>query len=218
MLFRTSFALFTFFAGCGAVAAASGCGSTTDDANGGSQNGTDAGASIVDAAADALSVEHPDASCFVEIQEWPKLDSPHIGFGDSPTYNSNPPSSGPHYPVWAAFKDYTTAVDRRYYVHNMEHGGVVLLYKCDKPEGCPDVADAIKIARDGITTDPLCDPAVRVRAVITPDPLLDTPVAAAAWGFTYKAACVDIPTLTAFANAHQAKGPENLCANGQESF
>jgi len=57
-----------------------------------------------------------------------------------------------------------------------------------------------------------------VRTVITPDPLLDVPVAAAAWGYTYKADCVDLPSLIAFATEHYGNGPEVLCGNGTTSF
>lgn len=198
-----------------------GCGSRDND-NGSTSPAPseDGGTSVVDASADAIAVEHPDASCFVEIQQWPLLASPHVSFGDSPTYNSNPPSSGPHYPVWAAYTEYSAPVDRRYYVHNLEHGGVVFLYKCDDPDGggCAALESGVKAARDQMATDPMCDPAVRVRAVITPDPLIDTPIAVSAWGYTYKAACVDLPTLSAFVNAHYAQGPENLCNDGQPNF
>jgi hypothetical protein len=65
--------------------------------------------------------------------------------------------------------------------------------------------------------DPLClsipgGPAARV--VLTPDPLLETPIAAATWGATYTATCIDVPSLRAFANAHYGNGREPLCADG----
>jgi hypothetical protein len=59
---------------------------------------------------------------------------------------------------------------------------------------------------------------VRVRTVLTPDPLLDVPVAAAAWGWVYRAECVDLPTLRDFVRAHYGQGPEGLCNNGQTQF
>ena len=40
-------------------------------------------------------------------------------------------------------------------------------------------------------------------------------VAASAWGYIYRADCVDPVSLTAFINDHYAKGPENFCAGGQ---
>jgi len=212
---------FTFSCALGAALPliAFGCGSR-DNADSTPTPSEDGGMSIVDAAGDALSVERPDASCFVEIEQWPLLTATHIPFGDSPTYNSNPPSSGPHYPVWAAYTDYSVPVDRRYYVHNMEHGGVVFLYKCESADAgdCATFESGFRTVRDQMPTDPTCDPSVRVRAVITPDPLIDTPVAVSAWGYTYKAECIDLPTLTAFVNAHYGHGPEDLCADGTPNF
>ena len=49
----------------------------------------------------------------------------HIPIGASVVYNSNPPSSGPHYPVWANFQEFAVPVDDRYLVHSMEHGAVL---------------------------------------------------------------------------------------------
>ena len=50
--------------------------------------------------------------------------------------------------------------------------------------------------------------------VLTPDPLLDTPIAAAAWGATYTATCIDEASLRAFADAHYGQGPEDFCSDG----
>jgi hypothetical protein len=40
-------------------------------------------------------------------------------------------------------------------------------------------------------------------------------VAAAEWGKTYTAPCVDVPTLTAFVHDTYGKGPEAICAPGR---
>jgi hypothetical protein len=161
-----------------------------------------------------------DASCSVTVDDPPLLPASHVDVGTTVTYDSNPPSSGPHYPYWAAYRAYTTPVDRRYYVHNLEHGAIVFLYRCDQPAGCPDAARAMQAAADSLPDDPLCAkfPGVRVRTVITPDPLLDTPYAAAAWGWTYKSSCIDAPTLKQFAHDHYAQAPENLCEDGTAQF
>ena len=171
----------------------------------------------------------------------PLLPAIHVAIGTPVDYDSNPPSSGPHYPIWAAYQAYVVPLDRRYYVHNLEHGAVDLLYNCnvsadggtevedadvaDQDAGslgpCPAVAAQLQAIIDAFPNDPNCDPSSgqpRVRFVLTPDPLLDVPVAAAAWGWTYKAQCVDPATLTQFAKAHYDQGPEEICANGQSQF
>src|SRR5688572_10872756 len=46
-----------------------------------------------------------NASCLA-LQDSPELlASPHVAVGSKITYSSNPPSSGPHYPIWAAFQE-----------------------------------------------------------------------------------------------------------------
>jgi hypothetical protein len=52
--------------------------------------------------------------------------------------------------------------------------------------------------------------------VLTPDPDLDTPIAASAWGATYTATCIDTASLAAFVSEAYGKGPETTCANGED--
>ncbi len=161
---------------------------------------------------------HPDASCPVTIDTPPLQPAIHVPIGTAIEWDSNPPSSGEHYPVWAAFGEYTSPVPRGYYVHDLEHGAIVFLYNC-VDAGCPDVVAALRAASDAIPDDGLCaGQGTRVRTVITPDPLLDAPVAAAAWGWTYVAECADLQTLTAFAIAHYGQGAETLCTPGATQF
>ncbi|HEY2365632.1 MAG TPA: DUF3105 domain-containing protein, partial [Polyangiaceae bacterium] len=115
-------------------------------------------------------------------------------------------------------------------------GAIDFLYKCDAIDAgtsddggdggdggdagdpCSAVVEQLRLAVASIPTDPSCDPSIRVRFVLTPDPLIDHPIAAAAWGWTYNADCVDLATLEAFANAHYRQGPEDFCANGTTQF
>lgn len=133
------------------------------------------------------------------------------------TYATNPPSGGNHWGQWVAFKKYTTAVPREMYVHDLEHGAVVLSYRCD--DGCPDVVAALGKVFDEAAGDPLCLSAgstPKARLVLTPDPKLDTPIAASAWGATYTATCIDVPSLSAFVSANYGKGPEATCYAGED--
>jgi len=168
---------------------------------------------------------YPAASCLVAIDSPPLLPPIHVPIGTVIEWNSNPPSSGPHFPIWAAYQAYTTPVPRGYYLHNEEHGAIVLLYNCAlaAPGGldCDTIQSQLQQVSDALPDDPFCldhDAGLRVRTVITPDPLLDVPVAAAAWGWTYKAQCFDLQTLVAFARAHYAQGREDFCNNGQSTF
>ena len=63
----------------------------------------------------------------------------HIPFGSkSPvSYNSSPPSSGPHYENIVGWGTYTEPQRYEHLIHNLEDGGVVIYYQCD--DGCPDL-------------------------------------------------------------------------------
>jgi hypothetical protein len=156
------------------------------------------------------------SACNVRLDMPPLLDSPHVPEGTVITYDSNPPSSGPHYPIWANFQEFDKPVDDGYLVHSEEHGGVLLLYSCTDAAGgaCNSMVSALRAVRDAVPTDPTCDPSIRVRIIIAPRPANDAPVAAAAWGNTYKADCVDPPSLAQFVADHYAKAPENFCSAG----
>ena len=46
------------------------------------------------------------------------------------TYSSNPPTSGPHFPVWAKKGVYDRLMSDGYLIHSLEHGYVVISYDC----------------------------------------------------------------------------------------
>lgn len=47
-------------------------------------------------------------------------------------YSSNPPSSGPHFAIWAKPGVYDRLISDGYFIHSMEHGYVVIWYDCSK--------------------------------------------------------------------------------------
>lgn len=158
----------------------------------------------------------PDAACPVVVATHPIDTATHVAEGSAITYSTNPPSSGPHYGIWANFKEYDKVIADGYLVHSMEHGAVLVFYDCD-PSACvapPGVLDALRAVRNAVPTDPACDPSIRVRVILAPRPANDVPVAAAAWGATYKADCVDAPSLGKFITDFYAKAPENFCTPG----
>ena len=166
------------------------------------------------AVVDAAPVD--GGACNVRIDAVPVVPSPHVPDGTPIVYGSNPPSSGPHYSEWANFQEFTHPVDDGNLVHSLEHGAVLLLYKCDADAAaCDEIVTALRAVRDAIPTDPLCDPAIRTRVILAPRAANDVAIAAAAWGYVYRADCVDAASLTSFVNAHYGMGPENFCVAGQ---
>ena len=199
-------------AACLAPLLVAGCGGS-----GGSGGGSGGGAGT-----GTTTISHPGApplpgetACtVVEVTDIHVASATHVPACTAIEYPTNPPSGGNHWPSWAAYKKYDVPVRREMYVHDLEHGGIVLAYHCKN--GCPEVVAALSSVRDGMPADPACagPPGPSVRMVVTPDHRLATPIAAAAWGATYTATCIDLPSLQAFARAHYAHGPEDSCNDG----
>jgi hypothetical protein len=135
------------------------------------------------------------------------------------SYNSSPPSSGPHCNEWGSYAVYgeDAPLPACNFLHNLEHGAVVLLYNC--PDGCADQVEALEQLIAAAPADPDCG--AQKRLLLTPYAEMDATIAAVAWGFTWTADCLDEAardSLLDFIADHQGSGgdaPEpTVCANG----
>lgn len=121
------------------------------------------------------------------------------------TYAANPPASGNHCPIWFTPWGPTSEVVRpEQWVHNLEHGAVVLLYNC--PSGCPDVVNQLVAIRNGTPPDRFNEQ----RILITADPLMPHKVAAVAWGYRWQGDKVDAATVSCFIKARYDHGLESI--------
>jgi hypothetical protein len=157
----------------------------------------------------------PTGPCNAVVQQRAIEGFAHVPLCVDVTYLSNPPSSGNHYPIWAAFQAYDFAVPEGFWVHDLEHGAVVFTYNC--PDGCDDDVAAAQAFIDGLPDDPLCVPAdgdPRVRMMMTPDPNVTTKFAASSWGWTLRADCFDPDAFGAFVQGHYGQGREVICGQG----
>ncbi len=153
-----------------------------------------------------------DAACNGAIVRNPEQDSPHQEPGSVVNFRDNPPTNGPHYGVWARWGIYREVLARGYWVHNLEHGGIVLAYR---PDATAAQRDALEAFAMGLPPEPGClMEGVRRRIIVTPDPLLTAPFAAMAWSHSYRADCIDTATLERFVLTLTGRAPENICANG----
>lgn len=79
------------------------------------------------------------------VQIIPDQGNAHIPYGTPidqsgfPAYNSNPPTSGPHWPRSLGRGLYATTQPDEVLVHSLEHGYVIVHYNCNDTE-CPGVA------------------------------------------------------------------------------
>lgn len=139
----------------------------------------------------------------------------HVPECSTIAYGTKPPSSGNHYDSWAAFKIYTNAIPEGYWVHDLEHGAVVISYNC-ADGGCGADVSAAAEMLNSLPPDPVClaTSTVPRRTIMTPDPNLDVSFAASAWGYTLRAKCFDADVFRSFVMRHSGAGPENLCGDG----
>ena len=196
----------------GASSTGSTGGSIATETSSGSSGGSGGTGGSLGDAGDAGDAADSPVNCGTIVTPYAVDPSPHITRCFPVVYSSNPPTSGPHYPNWAAFQTYTTPIPRGFTVHDLEHGAIVISYKC--AGGCALELAALQAFIDARPADPACVAPTKSRIVITPDPLLDAPFAAAAWGFALTSQCFDLPALGAFIDAHYAKAPEDFCFPG----
>ena len=75
------------------------------------------------------------AGCTLEkAKALPGVHSIRDPSGTSPTWNTDPPTSGPHYGIPAIFGRYEDQLEPARVVHNLEHGGIFILYGDKVPD------------------------------------------------------------------------------------
>jgi hypothetical protein len=147
------------------------------------------------------------AGCHVE--SIPYQAATHVPVGTTIDWAHDPPASGPHYPFWATYADHADVIPRGYWVHNLEHGAIVLLHRPDAPAA---VVAAVRAAYVAIPDDPECG---HKRALVTPDPLLGPVFAAVAWNYVMECTgIVDVQSVLDFTAQHRNHGGEDICAQG----
>ena len=93
-------------------------------------------------------------------------------------YNSNPPTSGPHFSTWAKKGVYDRVLSDGYLIHSLEHGYIVISYHCDEPESgwvrrvLAHEGETVMPASDSAGLDPLYSMTFKPEgkmSVFTPD-------------------------------------------------
>lgn len=132
----------------------------------------------------------------------------HVDENSDVSYGHNPPTSGAHYPVWAGYQAYDSVVPRGYWVHNLEHGAIVLAHRPDAPA---EIVAQLQAVYAEIPDDPDCG---HSRSLLLIDEPLDDVVAVVAADVVLEGNCVDRDLILAFVDAHRNQAPEDVCAPG----
>ena len=129
----------------------------------------------------------------------------------NPKWNTDPPTSGPHYPTPAVYGEYTDPLKIAQVVHNLEHGAVFVLYGSQVP------AATVQQLSDFYNED-------TTGMLLAPYPKLGNKIALGAWtvpddfepggtnGTSYLATCTefDEDAFSAFRDELRFRGPERF--------
>ena len=118
------------------------------------------------------------------------------------SYNSNPPTSGPHAPSPTSWGVHTTPVPKENLVHNMEHGGVLILYNCTSR--CDDIVTALADYTNA-------ELAKGKNIVMAPYPGMQQHIALVGWTRLDAFDDLDMERVQRFIDTHERRfNPENL--------
>ena len=127
------------------------------------------------------------------------------------TWNSNPPTSGPHWGVPAVWDFYDTPVPLVQTTHNLEHGGIIIHYGPQVPQqDVQKLRDYWNDDPNGLIVAPLPTNGnkITLSAWTVPDNLVGTEDRGRGW----LATCTrfDKDAFDSFVHEHRFKGPERL--------
>ena len=148
---------------------------------------------------------YPD-NCQIQIINKPSDGGGHYNNPIGLCYNESPPSSGPHRPMWGRWGEYEYLPPQRY-LHNLEHGGIALLYH-------PCVEQAVIDSLRTLACSYSEDDGGGFRWVMTPFIDLPTNIAVVAWEWTYLNDCFDAYSINEFIDEHYRNAPEDFYYNG----
>ena len=140
----------------------------------------------------------------------------HVDPSTSPTYQSYPPASGPHYsaagiaPVpWQTIATSSSPLVEGQYIHNLEHGGMAILYNCPTGADCTTLQKSLE---NYVTNLAPAEPVFNeVKVVLTPySKGMTKKVALVAWDYIEFLDVYDQAAITQFYENHVNKGPENI--------
>jgi len=152
----------------------------------------------------------------------------HIPVGTDAFYNSNPPTSGPHYEVWTRASVLDAPPDDRFLLHSLEHGYIVMSYNCDLQNPLiamvNEASNSAKLATDSASlSEPfrsqdcttlksnltkVFEDKGKRKLIVVPRPDQNSPIILAAWNRMQKLNTFNQNAINGFIDAYRDQGPE----------
>jgi hypothetical protein len=136
----------------------------------------------------------------------------HVDPTTTPTYKFYPPASGPHFsaqgiaPVpWQTIG----TLQEGQYIHNLEHGGIAILYDCPSGSDCTALKNSLENYVKNLA--PIEPQFKEVKIVLSPySHGMQNKVALVAWDYIQFLDGYDQAAITRFYENHVDKGPEQI--------
>ena len=147
-----------------------------------------------------------EAKVQLPVQTFAIMGQDHVEDGtvvEPAKYNSNPPTSGPHWKNPKKSGVYKEELPDAQLVHNLEHGHVWISYK--NPADTQTVEKIEALART-----------YGEKIVVTPRPKNDAPISVAAWGVLMNLETFDEQLIRSFIREYLNNGPEKVPDMGIE--
>lgn len=146
-----------------------------------------------------VGVAAAEANCG-EIEEFEEQGANHIPVGEPhEPYSSSPPTSGPHYEVPADTAFFAEQLPPEQFVHNLEHGQIVIWYHPDAP------AETISAIEGLVDQETQATAAVPYTDIESPYQFV-----LSAWGALQRCEHVSQKVVNDFRREYQGQGPEQL--------
>jgi hypothetical protein len=134
------------------------------------------------------------------VQELPDEGRDHVPDGTEIQYDTDPPTSGPHYARWAQPGLYREDIPAGLLVHNLEHGHIVIYYS-------PSLLSNEAAAKLTDLTDRYTGDWEAVLALPRQDSEFE--LILTAWNHKLELEEYDEELVDAFVDAYRGRGPEN---------
>ncbi len=143
-----------------------------------------------------------NTSLLTGVEQYPSEGREHVPAGTDITYNTMPPTSGPHYDQTASAGFYTDRPPLGELVHSLEHGAVIIYY--EPTQITPE-------ARENLERYATTHTGTWQSVIVVPTPVEDptAPYVLTAWRHKLSMNTYDTETVRAFIAEYVGRGPEN---------
>lgn len=138
----------------------------------------------------------------------------HVPAGSLQNSQGDMATSGDHYGEWTRAGVYETPLDDGNLIHSLEHGYVILSYKCAVLDSRTEATESGEQGSDEQCEDTknqlvkIYEKKGKRKLIIVPRPQMDTKITLYAWNYLLKLDQFDEEKIVQFIDTYRDQGPE----------